>query len=263
MKNVTVTVGDGTVEHVRALWRTDLFRAAHHAPGGYVNDIVRRFARLPRLWCDLSEPRMERSHFLTWMGVVPHRDEYTNDAISDLYYLHEYVHAADLVYAPHDEDAAFARRIWENERDASLCSEVFIYFAVPGLRDRTFSFEIWADRYLADPARVAQWREDRAGFVAFFQQERARAMATPTAGDENERLISAYDDANHAWAEIWRDRWREVETALHSFAAHAATAPTEAAHALRGFLERAQAGGVTPYEREARAYADAIARLLR
>jgi hypothetical protein len=66
MKAITVLADPKQVnEHVRALWRTDLFRRSHDDTLGFVRAIIDRFAALPRVLYDMSEriskPRTSRS----------------------------------------------------------------------------------------------------------------------------------------------------------------------------------------------------------
>jgi hypothetical protein len=62
MKAITVLADPKQVhEHVRALWRTDLFRRSHDDTGGFVRAIIDRFAALPRVLYDMSEPDIEAS----------------------------------------------------------------------------------------------------------------------------------------------------------------------------------------------------------
>ena len=240
-----------------ACWRTDSFRRSHEE-GGVVHSLIERLARLPRFWCELDDPAVERSHFLAWMSVIPHRHEYTNPAISDLYYLHEYLHAAALEYGADQDSERWTQKIWDNERDASLGSEVFIYFDLPDLRPQTFAFEIWADRYLADPEVQSLHREDHAEFVRFFEHERDRAMTTPRPGDANESLIATYADLNVAWAKIWRPKYLEVERELERMAARAKSSRREAAEALGAWLDAQKGDGLCPFEDEARRFATVV-----
>jgi hypothetical protein len=245
---------------VRAAWKTDTFRRSHDEPGGYVRGVCDALAALPRLWCELDEPSIERSHFLAWMNVIPHRSEYDNPAISDLYYLHEYLHVISMRHAPDADRARWADKIWTNERDASLGSEVVVYFELPDLRAQTFGFEIWADRYLRDPAIVALHRDDPERFHRLFVTQRERAMTQPAAGDLNEALIASYHRLNVDWADVWADRYLDVETQLAAFSAMAADAPTAAVDQLAAWLLEEQGDGVCPFEDEAREFAAIVDR---
>ncbi len=257
--HATLTAAD-THAAVRATWRTDVFRASHDDPNGWVRHVVDELARLPRLWCELTDPAIERSHFYAWLGVLPHRHEYTNPAISDLYYLHEYLHCGQMTYAPIDDHARWADKIWANERDASLGSEVYVYFALPQLRAQTFDFEIWADRYLADPGLIALHRDDPPAFERWFRRERERAMSDPTPGDSNEALIASYHQLNVAWAEIWRDVAPGVEDALTEFVGDAPRDPRGATDTLAAWLLREMGDEVCPFQAQARQFSDVVTR---
>ncbi|MEM6994242.1 MAG: hypothetical protein AAF721_27250 [Myxococcota bacterium] len=247
---------------VRAQWQTEAFARSHDAADGWIRGIVADFCRLPRLFCRLTDPPVERSHFYAWMGVIPLRNEYANPAIADLYLLHEYLHAGQLQYDGAVEPTRWAERIWDNERDASLGSEVFVYFELPELREATFSFEIWADRFLADPEMRGLHRGDHDAFVDFFVTERERAMRSPKPGDRNEALIASYANANLAWADVWRDSYVDVETTMAAFVERCEASRTDAAEYLRAWLKARQGDGLCPFEREARAFAEALSRVM-
>ncbi len=263
MKDLQVFVDPPEIDcFVRAQWQTDAFRASHDARDGWVRHLVDDFARLPRLFCELSDPPIERSHFFAWMGVVPLRHEYDNPAIADLYLLHEYLHAAQLTYEATDDRKRWAQKIWDNERDASLGSEVYVYFELEGFRDSTFGFEIWADRFLTDPHVVALHRDDPARFDAYFVERREHAMTHPEPGDRNEALIASYARANLAWAEVWRSSYRDVEATMAQFVAKSVHSRSAAAAFLQAWIGERQGDGLCPFEAEARGFAEALAQTM-
>lgn len=256
MRDLEVFVdADAIHRQAASLWKTEVFRAAHR-PGGWVHDVVQAMCRRPVLFCEMTEVAVERTHFYAWMGVVPKRHGYDNPAISDLYYLHEYLHLGQLQYPPGQDEREWSQRIWDNERHASLGSEVYVYFHLPGLREQTFPFEIWADRFLGDGAWSTRFREDRPGFEEAFERRREAAMHHPADGDENERLISSYFDLNVAWAEIWAARREEVESVMRAFSADVDREGAARRHVA--WLEAQAAGRLCPFEGEARAFAAAV-----
>jgi hypothetical protein len=260
MRNLRATThADATRAAVAALWQTDLFREAHATPGSYVFRVVEALTQLPKLWCELDDVPVERSHFLAWMGILPLRHGYTNPAISDLYYFHEYVHLITMTHSADPEVERWQQKIWNNERDASLASEVYVYFEMPTLRAMTFEFEIWADRFLARPDVVALHRDDRPAFEAMMESERERAMSHPIEGDVNEALIASYHELNVRWIDIWRERYLEVERAMQRFTHTCADDPAGAIETLHRWALDEQGGGLCPFEAEARAFAGVIA----
>lgn len=90
MKNlVKLSNPDELKKFVNSLWQTSIFRESK-----YVANWVERFAsgRTGWVFAEMSEPELEYPHFGTWFGITYLR-HYDNKIISDLYYLHELVHA--------------------------------------------------------------------------------------------------------------------------------------------------------------------------
>lgn len=189
--------------HVRSLWQTDTFRASHDDPCGYIRNWVSRFAGIPRAFFCMTDRRVEHPHFAPWFGALHYRS-YPKPAVHDCFILHEMAHAATLAdtYNPSSSFETWAVRMAENERRVALESEVIVYWELPGLRAQTFDFEIWADRFLRSPMP---------GRDVLFA-ERTRAMRDPR--DPIEAQMAGYPSQNRAWAEIWRARYREVESAM-------------------------------------------------
>lgn len=243
---------------VRDLWRSEQFLRSHDEEGGFVQRVVKEFARFPRLFCTLTDSSIERSHFLTWMGVLPRRSEYENDAISDLYYFHEIAHLATMPYARDLPFERFAQKMADNEMTASLMSEVYVYFAMPELRALTFDFEIWADAYLAQEELHALAKDDYSAFEDYFESERLRAMHSPKEGDKSEALIAKYATLNEQWASTWRENYNEVETRMVAFKECARTMKGKAVNELGAWLLSKQGDALTPYEKEARVFSEYV-----
>ncbi len=193
MKNPKILRSPSEVEDfVEHLWRTDLFRKSE-----YVARWVERFARGPTIFVEMSDEELETPHFGTYFGMTYLR-HYDEPAISDLYYLHEIVHATLLTY---EADAIFTswyRRMTSIEFSASLETEGYVYLRIPGLREIAFRDEIWADRYLGGQRRLGE------GLVDIMRQDRYRAMQHPDPMDWCEQQIAAYARQNFQWAGTWK-----------------------------------------------------------
>jgi hypothetical protein len=207
MKNILALSRPSEIEaYVRAQLRTDTFRQSSDDPCGYIKHWIARFSQVPRVFFDMSVPRVEHCHFTPWFGAFHHRT-YENPAVNDLFWLHEIVHATTM---PYDETQSFEDwflKIEANERDAAaLESEAMAYMELPGLRDQTFDFPIWVDRFLGvSGVNVSRHR---------LRVERRRAMHDPDPHDRVECEMATYPRQNRVWAEIWRDRFREPEAAM-------------------------------------------------
>jgi hypothetical protein len=193
LKDLQVLRTPGTVrEYVRALWRTEVFRASE-----YIDDWVAKLSRHPLVFAEMSEPDLEYPHFATWFGMI-YRRSYPDDAVSDLYYLHEIVHSVLLYYEPQPLFTAWYRKMTSIELSASLETECFVYLGVPGLREISFRDEIWVDRYLGGQKRLGKSLRD------VIRQDRYKAMQHPDPMDYCEQQIAAYARQNFEWANAWK-----------------------------------------------------------
>lgn len=261
-------------EYVKRLWSTPDFRT-NHEDEGFIHVIVQKMAEKgPVLFFSMDDPDVEWSQFTTWMGALARRPDYENDAIHDLYYLHEFVHMATMEYNPDLSFAAWHRKMCENEMMASVHSECYAYFELPDLRAKSFDFEIWVDRHLSDededdfvdqvlgslqgkPSRIES-NEDRKNMVGFLIRARKEAMTTPDPFDFLEMQIHYYAMQNVQWSNIWSDNFREVESHMAEYLEHAQDNPSDAVDAHIIWLQDKMGDGVTPYQPEAEAFAQVV-----
>lgn len=214
MKNLTAFVNRNDIlAHVDSLWKTKEF-----ASEGFVQEIIMEFARVPRFFADMTNPHLETSHFSTWWNVIMNR-QYDNPYVADLYLLHEMYHAARMPYVPGIGKAAFDEKMQRNELEASVFSEIEVYFAIRGLREKTFPFPIYADRFLDDPAMKALWRVNRTVCVETIRTIRRDVMVSKadTEMDSTELWIRRFAEQNAAYSIIWADRYNEIESAMSGF----------------------------------------------
>ena len=137
---------------------TEAFRNSYD-DGGFLRDIVNRFARRPRFFYKPSNEFMsltdsagqeireyvEAPHFSPWWGGIQLRT-YDNKLVQDLYYLHEIMHAATMPFSPNAasvlaDPVTFKNKIRDNEHEASTLSEMTIYCEFPQLRKRSQRFQ--------------------------------------------------------------------------------------------------------------------------
>jgi hypothetical protein len=245
VKNLVVlATPDDARRFVRSLWRSDLFKES-----AYVDSWVDKIARHPVIFAEMSDVDVEYPHFATWFGMSYLRS-YPDPVVSDLYYLHEFVHAAHLSY---DESALFTawyRKMNSIEFTASLETECFVYLSVPGLRDVSFKDEIWADRFLGGKSRLGESLRD------VIRQDRYKAMQSPDPMDYCEQQIAAYARQNFEWANIWKlplepggpPAFRVVEGHMTAF--RAGTVPADA------HVAWLQQFGEVPFPAQARLFAE-------
>jgi hypothetical protein len=196
-----------------SVFKTPEFKSSLRDELGMVNEICRKFAEIPRIFAEMSEPNIESSHFYSWMNIITMR-KYDNPVISDIYYLHEIYHAAYMEYNP-EEDQHWNRwytSMAKNELDASLYSEVFVYGEFGRyFRERAFDFDIWADRFDLSEYTELSWNAKK-----YIESERIRAMRDPDPYDYLEMQIHNYAYQNIAWARIWKENYMWVQKNMHN-----------------------------------------------
>lgn len=278
MKRDTLTLlvtADDIDAYVRSLWSDGPIPASHEQ-GGIVADVVRRFARVPRLFYDASDPAIEWTHFSTWWGAIM-RCDYANPAIRDLRFLHEIYHAATMPYLANANVPTFEAMNFRNEREASCFTEMAIYCALPELRPIAFEHPIFVDRFLfpsGDTARpdgewLQRWRD---GPDLVFQQlmyERARViLAAPDEIDRDDPQIvwlRRYGEQGANWIRVWTARFREVQDAMLALqgGTRAGDRPGAAARHLDWLTSDAVSGaGDIPFRDEAIAFRAAFDTLI-
>lgn len=217
-------------EFVLSLWRTDLFRDSHNK-GGTVSSVVKEFTYLPRMFAEMSCDRLERAHFSTWWGVIMLRDDYQNPYIHDLYLIHEMFHAARMPYIPGIGKGAFSEKMQRNELEASVFSEIQIYFEMPELREASFQHPIYADRFLNNPDMKRLWDINRTVAIETIRSMRRDVMTSKPEHhmDDAEKWVRIFNDQNAVYASTWAHRYDEIEskmaliqTIAHSDRHHAA-----------------------------------------
>ncbi len=270
MRDMQVLMTAGEVhEFVGQLWRTEEFAESHREEGGYVREVVEILARRPVIFFSMEDSEVEWSQFTTWMGAYALRPGYENDAVHDLYFLHEFLHGATMAYDGAIPFVQWHRKMCENEMLASVHSEAYVYFRLPTLREKSFGFEIWVDRFLADPARLGRALEGplvkeegvpEEDFPVFqwLRQARREVMKSPDPFDFLEMQIHYYAMQNMQWSNIWRGRYREVEGHMAAYVAGLEEDPAAAVEQHLAWLMDQKGQGVTPFQDEAEAFAKIV-----
>jgi hypothetical protein len=205
------------IDFVAGLWKTDFFRQAQR--DGFVREIVSQFATLPRLFCESTNDRLERAHFATWWNATMLRDDYANPIIADLYLLHELYHAGTMPYIPGMGQVAFDEKMQRNELEASVLSEIQVYFEMPELRARSFDHPIYADRYLNDPYMRTLWRDNKQVAIETLRVIRRNVMVGMPEHlmDVTELWIRKFAQQNAAYAIVWSDHYDTIERHMRDF----------------------------------------------
>jgi hypothetical protein len=257
MKDPTILIEREDIHrYMRNLFRTDAFKKSYDE-GGFVYDVVDKFADMPRFFFEMSDKHDEMAHFSAWWGGIQTR-EYKNDAIHDLYYLHEIFHAGTMTYIRDMEPANFQQKMIDNELGASTCSEIQAYFEMPELRAQSFEHEIFADRFLKDPYYQARWQEDPQRLIEELKILRRDVMIRPDPDDRIEFWIHKFASQNDGWGSTWVHRYNQVETAMADLRDECRTLGR--ANAMNNFMTWLRSPQVTqgtdiPFPDEASAFA--------
>lgn len=264
-------------DYVMALWDPAGPIARNHRDGGIIHDLVQRFARMPRIFFEASEQRLEWTHFSPWWGAIQ-LAEYDNPTIRDLRYLHEIYHSATMPYARGMNLATMAARNAQNEREASTFTEMAIYLAIPELREHSFPHVIFMDRFLYEDAAsrlnrnerlIERW--NRQPEVVFQELLYARLGVVLAADDEIDAedpqtiWLRRYPEQNEIWNGAWAERHRMVDEAMVSLRERCEEiGPVEAGKRhLEWLLSTPISEGTgIPFRREALTFRDTFDRLI-
>lgn len=264
-------------DHVMSLWTPGMPVWHNHRDGGMVHELVQRFARMPRIFFEPSEPRLEWTHFSPWWGAIQIA-EYENPNIRDLRYLHEIYHAATMPYSRGMSLATMAARNAQNEREASTFSEMAVYLEMPDLRSLSFEHPIFADRILyTDPVNRSnfrqglqrRWRHDRETVFQELLYARLQAvLADESEIDPNDPQtvwLRRYPEQGDIWCGVWADRHRLVDDAMVTLRENVEEfGPDEAGRRHLEWLlsDEISEGSGIPFRREAVAFRETFDRLI-
>lgn len=223
MKNVEVLyTADELRNRLAGMWKTDLFKKEVADPNSFISKVIERAAQYPTFMYDISDvpegvtvenEKLEWPHFYAWMGGVAKRT-YANPAINDLALLHELFHKGSMSYGEDFSFEAWRRKQWDNELEASVTSELEIYFRHPEFRESAFKQEIFADRFLRDPDFMVRWDNDPVRTREFIRERRRDAMHQPDPNDPVQYWIHNFAKQNESWALTWSHRYNMVEKAM-------------------------------------------------
>jgi hypothetical protein len=189
------------------LFKTDMFQEFLSYDGDSPTETQKMFRRLvdrPLITFDMDDYGVENSHFTSWMGFIQNRD-YDNPYIHDLFLIHELGHWATMEYDGTQTFDQWHKKMSLNEYYVAALSEAHIYFEMPELRSKTFTFEIWVDRFL---------RKGEVLCLENLQKQRDLARRSPDPSDFQEMQLHLYALQNYQWSLTWQKSWRAVETEM-------------------------------------------------
>lgn len=198
MRNIEYYYGDDVKERLLSLIPTpeirDYLIGPDKGPKDFLQQAFEGACQRPLFTYKYDNFALENAHFMTWLGCVGLRDYYENKVIESLYYCHEIAHWGTMLYDPEISFSKWHQKMSLNEYHAALASEAFIYYQIPGLREKSFPFEIWWDEY----AHV-----QNAFFTDTWTQlfeARRRAIRNPDPSNFQEMQIALYARQNFEWS---------------------------------------------------------------
>lgn len=225
------------IKYINSLWMSDIFKEQSKNEKSFIYKLVKEVSQDPIIFYDMTTPKVEKSHFTAWFRCIAHR-EYENPYVNDLYYYHELFHTFTLLHNVAErifsDEFNKTKFIVENEMFTSLESEVFIYFRIPELREKTFTFNIWYDHLILNHPFIKDNLEEYIKIFSgndyyssissyssleFFERSlkhkeyelikyicdaREKAMIDPDPNVFSELQIKEYKDHNNKWMDIWK-----------------------------------------------------------
>lgn len=143
MNNIQFVSSETMDDFIYNNWKTDFFKNLQKKKGSVVDLMITRLKEKGLFVFDYSND-LEYKHMFLWFYHIGHR-QYDNPYIHDLFFFHEFYHLISFPEKKFDNFEEWKSAMWQNELEASLMSEVFIYYFEPELRQHTFKQRIWCD----------------------------------------------------------------------------------------------------------------------
>lgn len=221
MKNVKFVSKSELDNYVYNLWSTDFFRNEQLKEGSIINLLVKHLREKCFYSFQYSDVT-ERNHMPLWIYHIAER-EYDNPYVKDLYYFHEFYHLISFPEKEMTDYEEWKAAMWHNELEASLMSEVFIYYCYPELRANTFNHKIWFD----DMAEMFGYEkvfmtEEMFTFQRIpetFQKIKERRMALREGLEsslETEDWVRSFNNKD-PWFEFWKKDFKKLESFRHQY----------------------------------------------
>lgn len=221
MKNKIFVFKSQMDQVIRNKWKTDFFRNLQDKEGSVINLLVKRLKNKNFYFYDYSEP-FEKHHMMLWFYHVGNR-EYENPFINDLYLFHEYYHLISFPEKRFYDFNEWKEAMWINELEASLMSEVYIYYFEPELRANTFKQNIWFDdvKELFGYEKI-NVNDDILMFKKhpeIFKNIKTRREAIRNGSEplfESEKWIAGFNNKDD-WFKLWEPFFDNVESIRNEF----------------------------------------------
>ena len=221
MKNSHFVLKENMKQFIYDNWQTDFFRNLQKKEGSIINLLVEKLKERNFYVFDYSN-ELEHKHMFLWFYHIGRR-EYENPYIHDLYFFHEFYHLISFPERKFEDFTEWKNAMWHNELEASLMSEVYIYYFEPELRQYTFNQRIWFD----DMSEMFGYDkiEANADILMFnnhpdvfkkIQARRGQLRLGLESNLDTENWIRSFNTKDE-WFESWRDDFKKVEEIRHHF----------------------------------------------
>lgn len=151
----------------------------------------------------------EHAHFTQYFNYVLMRQDYTNQYLRDLYFLHDFVHMIfDNPLRPRDYSLKrFREIVVSNERVAANETEIFTYYRLPGLRSKTLNQPILYDfiktHHTKKPTIMAIYDLRNKLIETDFIPE----YLDDDAGRVVVAFLKRFKENNKTWSKLWREEF--------------------------------------------------------
>lgn len=144
----------------------------------------------------------EKSHFTQYRNFCIKRN-YENSYLSDMYYLHDFVHML-FEYPMHVKNhsvLSFYEKLVLNEQIASNETEIYTYYRLPQVREKTFPHPIFYDSLLATTSSKLSF-EELLGIRIIIAKMGYCIIDWKEINDETTKFISKFWHRNIEWTEM-------------------------------------------------------------
>lgn len=254
MNNIQFISKDIMEDFIYNNWKTDFFKNLQKKEGSVVNLLIARLKEKGFFVFDYSN-ELEHKHMFLWFYHIGHR-QYENPYIHDLFFFHEFYHLISFPDKKFDDFEEWKAAMWRNELEASLMSEVFIYYFEPELRQYTFKQRIWCDDMINmfgyEPVTVTDDILMFKGHNEIFNNITDRRELLRAGLDSNiqsEDWIRNFNNKDD-WFISWNHVFNKVEDIRYNFEQTVKTDPVEAStQLLTSLIENSTEG--TPFYKAA------------
>lgn len=221
MNNIQFISSENMENFIYNNWKTDFFKNLQNRKGSVVDLMITRLKEKGFFVFDYSND-LEYKHMFLWFYHIGHR-QYDNPYIHDLFFFHEFYHLISFPDKKFDSFDEWKAAMWQNELEASLMSEVFIYYFEPELRQHTFKQRIWCDDVIdmfgyekTNVTDAILMFEGHSKIFNKITHRREQLRAGLTSDIKTEDWIRNFNNKDD-WFISWKDAFTEVENIRHNF----------------------------------------------